>query len=159
MLHAGRVVNTQHLNRRPPLGRQAPQSGAIPREMVFPAVDSRIEENHQGVSGWIITGGVRPLGAVAVSTSQASVPKRRQAAMLSRPNVIHFVRQNRICLRELTVLVLSAGACPDLLAAELGHSLRRRAIRSHRQFGLRVQKIGIGQRGDIAQAERVRRRK
>jgi hypothetical protein len=99
-----RRIYPQNFNGRSANRCFAIENWTAPSKMLGPFLRSRIEKRHEFVGKRIMAGHIRSFSCIAISAGQREVVRMSGAAMFDRANVIDFMRQGRLALRQLTVL-------------------------------------------------------
>ena len=102
-VHGLGIVDLQDGNRGASNGSPPDQVGAIPDEMPFPSVFSRVKQPHHAVGLRVQTGDVRPFVAVAEEARKGEIIDLSRPSVLAGDDVVDRMRQRREGLGELAV--------------------------------------------------------
>jgi hypothetical protein len=108
-----REVNGKHVNGDVTCRCEAHEQSAVPLEMIFPPVSSRVEQSNDVTAIAIYSDNVRPFVVVAGEAGEREVIGLVRSVMLTRDDVIDLKCEQVERLRHTEVLAGPFGASPN----------------------------------------------
>src|SRR5262249_44233196 len=93
VLDSRQIIDSKDFNGSSTDGSLSFNDRARVEKMIVPGIGARIEKRNKISGNRVVTGGIRPLGAIAICARDTGVFHGGLAAMFFRPDMIQFMRQ------------------------------------------------------------------
>jgi hypothetical protein len=117
------LVDVQQSDRHTTGAGSTNQNGAIPFEVIFPRVRSRIEQTGELPGFFVNPRNVSSFERIAIKAAVRQVLQFRWPAVLSGKNVVDVKRLVIQCVWDVTIFASAAGAIANLLFQPLVHAV------------------------------------